>query len=169
MSTNPRHGPTHEMATMTTTGSPSGRRRSPASGNHAPGWVTLVVVLGALLTAAGAVIALINPTLLSGPDLTVTTAVAVYAHYTFSRNLALSLLLLTTLALRAHRVLAGLMVLTALIQLIDIIDDLTDGRAVLAPGLLLFAVAFLVGATALTGHAPWTHASWRDDTSRHRP
>jgi hypothetical protein len=121
----------------------------------------LVVILGALLTALGAVIALLDPTLLSGPGTSVTGAVTVYAHYTFSRDLALALMLLAALAARAHRTLAVLMVLTALVQLIDIGDDLADGRAVLAPGLLLFAAALLLGAARLTGHPPWRRASWQ--------
>ncbi len=151
---------------MTTAAPPPGSVRTRDGLGRAPWWVTVVVILGALLTAAGAVIALLDPALLAGPDAPITAAVTVYAHYTFSRILALALLLLSALALRAHRVLAGLMVLTALIQLIDIIDDLTDGRALLTPGLLLFAAAFLFAAARLTGQAPWRRAGRRDDTDR---
>jgi len=154
---------------MTTHASPSASGGTRDGRRHTPWWVTVVVIVGALLTAAGAVIALIDPALLSGPDASITTAVSVYARYTFSGNVALALVLLATLALRAHRILAGLMVLTALIQLIELIDDLFGGRAVLAPGLALFAVVFLLGAARLSGHAPWRQASRHGGTPLRRP
>ena len=119
-----------------------------------PWWVTIIVILGALLTAAGAVISKVDPTLLTNGS-PMTDAAGVYADYTFARNLPLAVMLLALLAMRARQVLAGFMVLVALIQFVDVIDDLTRGAFVLVPGLLVFAVVFLVGAWRLFGRGAW--------------
>ena len=117
-----------------------------------PLWVSIVVILGAVLTATGAVISKVDPTLLTngGP---MTGAAWVYADYLFARNLPLAVLLLLLLASRARRMLAGFMVLTALIQVVDVIDDLARGAFLLVPGLLVFAIVFLVGASRLFGES----------------
>ena len=61
--------------------------------------------------------------------------------------------------------LAGFMVLIALIQLVDVIDDLARGAFLLVPGLLVFAVVFLVGASRLFGQAVWHVDAWREPGS----
>ncbi|HKF37875.1 MAG TPA: hypothetical protein VKB35_13355 [Ktedonobacteraceae bacterium] len=91
-----------------------------------------------------------------------TGAARVYADYLFARNLPLALMLLLLLAVRARRILAGFMVLTALIQLVDILDDLARGAFVLVPGLLVFAIVFLVGASRLFGQVAWHMHVWRE-------
>jgi len=57
--------------------------------------------------------------------------------------------------------LAGLMVLVALMQVIDVLDDLARGACVLVPGLLAFAMLFLVGAWRLLGRDVWDVEAWR--------
>jgi hypothetical protein len=123
-----------------------------------PWWVATIVVLGALLTAAGGIIALVRPEMLLDPSQPMNAGAYVYAGYLVSRDLALAAMLLASLAVLARRalpgarwVLIGLMVFTALVQLIDAAVDLATGRASLLPILLLFAVAFLVGAFRLAG------------------
>jgi hypothetical protein len=69
--------------------------------SHLPWWLRAIVILGALLMAAGALIALIHPALLVSPDAHVNEAVRVYAGYLFSRNLAIAAMLLVTLAIGA--------------------------------------------------------------------
>ena len=133
----------------------------PRSVEHIPPWVTIVVILGALLTATGAVISKVDPTLLTNGS-PMTEAARVYADYLFARNLPLAVMLLFLLAVRARRMLAGFMVLTALIQLVDVINDLTRGAFVLVPGLLLFAIVFLIGAWQLFGQAFWHVDAWRE-------
>jgi len=135
--------------------------RTPRSAVRIPLWVSIVVILGAVLTATGAVISKVDPTILTngGP---MTGAARVYADYMFARNLPLAAMLLLLLALRARRMLAGFMVLTALIQLVDVIDDLTRGAFLLVPGLLVFAIVFLVGASRLFGQAVWHVHAWRE-------
>lgn len=130
------------------------------SGVRFPLWVSIVVILGALLTIVGAVIGKVNPTLITSAS-PITDAVRVYADYMFARNLALALMLLFLLAVRARRMLAGFMVLIALIQLIDIGDDLARGAFLLVPGLLVFAIVFLIGAWQLFGQAIWHVKAWR--------
>lgn len=125
-----------------------------------PLWVSIVVVLGALLTITGAVISKVDPTILTNGSL-MTEAVRVYADYVFARNLALAMVLLFLLTVRARRMLAGFMVLMALIQILDVVDDLTHGAFLLVPGLLVFAIVFLLGAWRLFGQAVWHVEAWR--------
>ncbi len=120
-----------------------------------PRWVAVTACLGILLLAAGAMIALVQPSLLLAPDDQVTHGVRVYGDYLFSRNLAIAVLLAAALAARARPLLAALMALTALIQLLDIVLDAATARWVLIPGLLVFATAFALGATRLTDQLPW--------------
>jgi len=113
-----------------------------------PLWVSVVVILGALLTATGAVISKVDPTLLTNGS-PLTEEARVYADYLFSRNLPLAVMLLFLLAIKARRMLAGFMVLTAFIQLVDVINDLARGAFLLVPGLIIFATVFLIGAWQL--------------------
>jgi hypothetical protein len=127
-----------------------------------PWWVSTIVILGALLTAVGAVISKVAPTMLTGGD-AMTDAARVYADYMFARNLPLALLLLLLLAIRARRMLAGIMVLLAFIQIFDVINDLARRAFVLVPGLLIFAIVFLLGASQLIGQPFWRADAWREE------
>ncbi len=127
-----------------------------------PKWLPLIVVPGALLLAAGAIVALVNPAMLASPGIAINGAVHVYAGYLVARNLALALLLLVTLGMRARRSLSTLMVLTALIQLLDAGMDIVERRWPLIPGVLIFAALFLFGAARITGAPVWRRAAWRD-------
>jgi hypothetical protein len=126
-----------------------------------PLWISIVVIIGALLTATGAIISKVDPTLLTNGS-PMTDAARVYADYMFARNLPLALMLLFLLAVRAWRMLAGFMVLTALIQFVDVINDLARGALVLVPGLLVFSIVFLIGAWQLFGQAFWHVDAWRE-------
>ena len=128
---------------------------------HIPLWVSIVVILGALLTATGAIISKVDPTLLTNGS-PMTDAARVYADYLFARNLPLAIMLLFLLAVKARRMLAGFMVLTAFIQLVDVINDLARGAFLLVPGLLIFAAVFLIGAWQLFGQAIWHVDAWRE-------
>ena len=128
---------------------------------HIPLWISIVVILGAILTATGAVISKVDPLLLTNGSPMTETA-RVYADYTFARNLSLAVMLLLMLALRSRRMLAGFMVLIALIQFFDVINDLVRGDFLLVPGLLVFAIVFLVGASRLFGQPVWRADTWRE-------
>ncbi len=135
------------------------------SAGRIPWWVAVVAVLGALLTIGGAVIGKVAPTLLTNGT-ALSNGARVYADYFFARNVPLALLLLALLVLGARRMLAGFMVLTALIQVVDVVNDLLRGDLILVPGLLVFAIVFLVGASRLFGQAVWSIDAWRDPISR---
>ncbi|GHO84219.1 hypothetical protein [Dictyobacter formicarum] len=135
--------------------------QTPRSVTRFPLWVSIVVVLGALLSIIGAVISKVNPTLLTSGG-SMTEAARVYADYMFARSLALAVMVLFLLAVRSRRMLASFMVLIAFIQLIDGVDDLVRGAFLLAPGLLVFALVFLAGAWRLFGQAPWRLDAWRE-------
>jgi hypothetical protein len=126
-----------------------------------PLWVSIVVILGALLSITGAAISKIDPTLLTNGS-PMTEAAWIYADYMFARSLSLAVMLVLLLVVRARRMLAGLMVLIALIQIVDVVDDLLRGAFLLAPGLLVFAIVFLLGAWRLFGQAIWHVNAWRD-------
>ena len=85
---------------------------------------------------------------------------AIHAH--FCPNFRPIYQLLFLLAVKARRMLAGFMVLTAFIQLVDVINDLARGAVVLVPGLLVFAIVFLIGAWQLFGQAFWYVDAWRE-------
>jgi hypothetical protein len=123
--------------------------------------VSIVVILGALLTLTGAVISKVDPTLLTNGS-PMTDAARIYADYMFARNLTLAVMLLLLLAVRARRMLAGFMVLIAFIQIVDVVDDLVRGAFLLVPGLLVFAIVFLLGAWRLFGQAVWHVETWRE-------
>jgi len=135
--------------------------KTPQSAARFPLWVSIVVILGMLLTITGALISKLDPTLLTNGT-PMTEAARVYADYLFARNLALAVMVLLFLAIRARLMLAGFMVLTALIQLIDVGDDLARGEWLLVPGLLVFAIVFLLGAWRLFGRAVWHVDAWRE-------
>jgi hypothetical protein len=134
-----------------------------------PGGVSAIVILGAMLTAAGGIIAEVRPTLLLSAGERMNAAAGVYAGYLVSRNLALAVMLVATLVLRARRELTGLMVLTALIQVVDAIVDGAGGRWTLVPGVLALGVAFLVGAARLSPRPLWPPGTWRDTAIRESP
>lgn len=159
------------MAGTTGSSRPSGAAQQLTEGvpfqsaEHIPWWVTVIVVFGALLTIGGAVISKVAPTLLTSGT-TLSDGARVYADYFFARNLPLALLLLMLLALGASHMLARFMALTALIQVVDVINDLLRGDFILVPGLLVFAIVFLLGASKLFGQAVWRSDAWRDPVRR---
>jgi hypothetical protein len=123
-------------------------------------WLALVVIPGAFLLAAGAIIGLLDPEMLAGGE--INGAVHVYAGYLVARNLALAFLLLLTLCIGARRPLSTLMVLTAIIQVFDAVMNGFEHRWPLVPGVLAFAGLFLFGAARASGYPFWRLAAWRD-------
>jgi hypothetical protein len=127
-----------------------------------PVWVSASVIFGALLMGVGAIIAVVRPAMLVAPNVEITAAARVYAGYLVSRNLALAVMLLAMLAVRARGVLSSLMVLTAFIQLFDAGMDALEGRWPIVPGVLIFAIVFFLGAARINGRSLWTVAAWRN-------
>jgi hypothetical protein len=123
-------------------------------------WVRVVVILGAVLTAMGAVIALVNPAMLVSPHDEINDAVRIYAGYLVARNFAIAIMLVTLLVLGARRALGNLMVLVGFIQLLDVCMDVAEGRWSIVPGILVFGIVFLVGAARLSGFPFWRIEGW---------
>jgi len=128
-----------------------------------PWWLSGSVVLGALLMAAGGLIALLKPAMLVSPDTEISSAVRVYAGYLVARNIPLAVMLLIMLGLRARNALRTLMVLTAFIQLFDAGMDGIEGRWRLVPGVFIFAAVFFLGAARLSGQPFWKLAARRPE------
>ncbi len=126
-----------------------------------PWWVRAGVILGALLTATGAVIALVHPIMMVSPHDEINGAVRIYAGYLASRNIALALMLVVLLCLGARRALANLMVLVAFIQVLDACMDCFEGRWNIVPGILIFCLIFFIGAARLCGYPFWRAEAWR--------
>jgi hypothetical protein len=120
----------------------------------------VLVIAGALLTAKGAVIALVRPAMLVSPQDQINGAVHVYAGYLAARNLALALMLTALLALRARRALGNVMALFALVQLLDVCIDYAEGRWTIVPVALLLGVLFSIGAARLAGSPFWRREAW---------
>jgi hypothetical protein len=125
-----------------------------------PWWITAVVLLGALLTATGAILALVNPAMLVSPHDEINGAVHVYAGYLAARNGALAIMLLVLFGLRARHALGNLMVLIALIQILDACIDCFEGRWMIVPGVLVFGLVFLIAAARLSGYPFWRSQAW---------
>jgi hypothetical protein len=123
-------------------------------------WAIATAVIGALLLAAGGVIALVHPSLLVAPGDAVNGAVRVYANYFASRNIALALMIVALLVMGARRALGNMLVLTALIQVVDACLDVMDGRWSILPGVLVLGIAFLLAAARLSGSPFWKRSAW---------
>ena len=120
-----------------------------------------IVVLGALLTAMGAGIALFHPIMLVSPHDQINGAVRIYAGYLVARNLAIAIMLLALLLIGARRALGNLMVLVGFIQLFDACMDVAEGRWTIAPGVLVFGLIFLFAAARLCDGLPfWKLEAW---------
>jgi hypothetical protein len=123
-------------------------------------WVYVIVVLGAILIATGAILAIVQPAMLVSPHDTINGAVHIYAGYLASRNMAMAALLIVLLYLRARHALANLMVLVAFVQVLDAFMDCIEGRWIIAPGVLLFGLVFSIGAMRLSGYPFWRIEAW---------
>jgi hypothetical protein len=125
-------------------------------------WVQLIVILGALLTAAGAVIALIHPAMLASPRDEINGAVHIFAGYFAARNLGLAGALLALLAIRAKRALGQLLAVVGFIQIIDTPIDCFEGRWPVVPGVFILGIVFLIAAAKLCGHPSWRRGAWTE-------
>jgi hypothetical protein len=135
------------------------RAAQPAT-NLFPWWLQTIVLVGALLMASGALIALLNPAMLVSPHNEINAAVHIYASYLFSRNAALAILLVASLLFRSKGTLNTLILLTAFIQLLDAAVDFIEGRWVIVPGVVVFGLLFLLASARLSGHPFWRKEAW---------
>jgi hypothetical protein len=125
-------------------------------------WISTVVVIDALLLATGALIAFLYPAMLVSPHAEINEAARIYAGYLTSRNLTMAGLLVVALVIGARRMLLGLMLLTAFVQVMDAAMDGVEGRWAVAPGVLVLGIVFLYTASRISGHPFWRIEAWRD-------
>jgi hypothetical protein len=125
-----------------------------------PIWVSAIVIVGAILMAAGAEIAEVKPQMLVAPNAAIDAATHVYAAYLVSRNLVLAVMLIAALAWRAKTVLHTLLVAVALIQIADAVLDALGGRWPIVPGVLVLGILFFIAAARISGAAFWKRAAW---------
>jgi hypothetical protein len=123
-------------------------------------WLRAVVILGALLMATGAVLALIHPAMLVSPHDEINGAVHIYAGYLASRNMALAIMLIALLSLSAKRALSNLMFLVTLIQLLDACIDIAEHRWPIVPGVIVLGLVFLFAASRLSNDPFWKKEFW---------
>jgi len=100
--------------------------------------VDIVVVLGALLMAAAGLVSIFAPQVFLAAvgvsGVSVNAGTEVFARYTGTRDVALAVTILILVAVRSRRVLAGLVVATALANALDCALDLFAQRWPAAPG-----------------------------------
>ena len=120
-----------------------------------------IAVLGALLLAAGAVIALFHPVMLVSAHDEINGAVHIYAGYFASRNVALAIMVVAALCFGGKGMLNDLLLLVALIQLLDAVMDVVEGRWPVATGVVGLAVLFLIASASLAGYPFWKIHAWR--------
>ena len=126
-----------------------------------PWWVFAVIMLGAVLMASGAVIALVHPAMLVAPGDEITGAVRIYAGYLVPRNLTIAIFLLLALGLRARGMLSTLVLLTAWIQILDAGMDAFEGRWMVVPGVVVLGALFFFASVRLSGYPFWRVEAWR--------
>lgn len=119
-------------------------------------------ILGAILLAAGAGIALFRPGMLAATHDEINGAVHIYAGYLASRNLSLAIALLIALAAGAKRALNSFLLLVAMVQLLDAVMDCVEGRWPIVPGVSLLALLFLLASASLCGYPFWKIRAWKD-------
>jgi hypothetical protein len=125
-----------------------------------PVWARLIVMLGIVLLATGAIIAVVHPILLVSPQDQINQATHVYAGYLASRNMALALMLLATLIYRARRALNVLVLLIAVIQLLDIAMDFAEGRWAVVPAVVILGALFFAASASISGYPFWKKEAW---------
>ena len=134
---------------------------SKAAGEALPWWLLTISLLGALLLGAGGTIALVHPAMFVSPRDVINAAVRIYAGYFASRNLALAIMLLATVSLRAKPALNAVMLLIAVIQLLDAATDCVEGRWPIVPGVIVMSVLFFLASARLSGSPFWKAAAWK--------
>lgn len=126
-----------------------------------PWWLQTTIILGSLLMAIGAVLALVNPQMLVCPNAVINDASRTFAGYFFARNMVLAIVLLAAFGLRARAMLNTLMLLTGFIQIVDVVFDCLERRWKIVPGVTLFAVMLFVSSAWLSGYPPWKAEAWK--------
>lgn len=125
-----------------------------------PPWVTVIVIIGALITVVGGLVAWLHPATLIPAGSPVTHGVDLYGQRMAARNLALGTALIVLLAARAARPLAAVMAVLVLVEIGDTISAIVNADWAQASGVVV-AVAFAWAVSRLLGAPLWQLASYR--------
>jgi hypothetical protein len=98
--------------------------------------------------------------MLVSPYDAIAPAVCTFAGYCAARNLAMTLLLIVLLAMRAQRALGNALILVGWIQLLDALMDCAEGRWMIVPGVTLLGILFLLAAANLCRAPFWRLRAW---------
>ncbi len=125
-----------------------------------PPWVTVIVIVGTLITVVGGLVAWLRPATLIPAGSPVTHGVDLYGQRMAARNLALGVALIVFLAARAARPLATVMAVVVLVEIGDTISAIVNADWAQASGVVA-AVASAWAASRLLGAPLWQLASYR--------
>ncbi|HZT96911.1 MAG TPA: hypothetical protein VFB34_08750 [Chloroflexota bacterium] len=129
-----------------------------------PRWLPPVVILGALGVGSLAFGALFAPQTLLASGQHMTEAARVWSRYAAAYSFTLCLTILFLLAIRARRLLAGVLVQATFAELILVIVAIANKRWEQIPADIVLAVVFVASAFVLFGQPVWHLAAWRDDS-----
>jgi len=124
------------------------------------------VWMGVALLSAGAAVGMARPGMLVGAQQETSAAVGILAGYFVARNLGLAVMLLVAMSLRARGMLNGLLLLTGLVQILDVAMDCVEGRWAVVPGVLVLGILFFCAAAGISGRPFWRMGAWRGESRR---
>jgi hypothetical protein len=125
--------------------------------------VTIIVIIGTLITVVGGLIAWIHPATLLPAGSPVTHGVDLYGQRMAARDLALGIALIALLVARAARPLATVLAVVVLVEIGDTISAIANADWAEAAGVLI-AVAFAWAANRLLGSPVWRPAAYAPTT-----
>lgn len=125
-----------------------------------PPWITVIVIIGTLITVVGGLVAWLRPGTLIPAGSPLTHGVDLYGQRMAARNLALGVALIVFLAARATRPLAAVMAVIVLVEIGDTISAIVNADWAQLAGIVV-AVAFAGAASHLLGAPLWRLASYR--------
>lgn len=134
----------------------------PSGQRWPPRWLPPLVLFGALGVVSLAVGALFAPQTLLASGQHVTDAVRVWARYAAAYSLGLSLALVGLLALRSWRILAGVLMQAAGVELLLAVVAIANRRWEQIPADIVLVVVFVTCASRLFGQPAWHRAAWND-------
>jgi len=115
--------------------------------------------MGVLSLTVGA---LFGPQTVLAPGQHVNSAAHAWARYAAAYSTTLGLALLALLAIRARRILAGVLVQAAFAEVLLAVVAIIDHRWEQIPADIILLTAFVLAANRLFGQPLWRAAAWRD-------
>jgi len=96
------------------------------------------------------------------PDITRCAASATASAMIEPNLVALAIMLLAALGFAAKRLLNNLLLLVSLVQFLDALIDVGEGRLPVAIGVIILAVLFSAASASLSGYPFWQIRAWKE-------